>query len=143
MKKRRTLMRAIAKVRRAWKSYVRELTLAEGIPDAYRTVLLFLVWHPGANQRNIAEFADITTSAINQAVKNMLEEGYLRKEVDSSDKRNTKLYLTEKGANVAEKLLQKMDTSDDAITAMVGKEREDELIAFLEQLADFIRKDLS
>ena len=143
MKKRRTLMRAIAKVRRAWKSHVREFTLAEGIPDSYRTVLLFLVRHPGANQRNIAEFADITTSAINQAVKNMLEEDYLRKEVDSSDKRNTKLYLTEKGANVAEKLFRKLDISDDAITRMVGQEREDELIAFLEQLADFIRKDLS
>ena len=142
MKKRQTLMRAIIKVRNAWGGHVREVALAEGIPDSYRTVFMFLLRHPGSSQRNIAEFAGVTTSAINQVVKSMLEEDYLRKEVDPSDKRNSKLYLTEKGESIAQKLYAKLDASDDAITAMMGREREAELIVFLEQLADYIRKDL-
>lgn len=142
MTKRRTLMRAIAKTRRAWNNHVKEIALAEGIPDSYRTVFMFLLRHPGSSQRNIAEFAGVTTSAINQVVKSMLEEDYLRKEVDPSDKRNSKLYLTDKGTGVASKLFAKLDASDDAITAMIGAEKEAELIAFLEQLADYIRKDL-
>lgn len=142
MKKRKTMMRAVAKARHAWQNHVREITLAEGIPDSYRTVFMYLYRHPGSSQRNIAEFAGVTTSAINQVVKSMLEEHYLSKEVDTTDKRNTRLYLTDNGRCVAEKLIGKLDASDDAITAMIGAEKEAELIAFLEQLADFIRKDL-
>lgn len=143
MKKRKTLMRAVAKARRAWQNHVRDIAMAEGIPDSWRTVLMFLLRHPGSSQRNIAEFAGVTTSAINQVVKSMQEEGYLRKEVDPCDKRNSRLSLTEKGQSVATKLFKKLDASDDAITAMIGADREAELIALLEQMADYIRKDLS
>lgn len=143
MKKRKTLMRAVAKARRAWQNHVRDIALAEGIPDSWRTVLMFLLRHPGSSQRNIAEFAGVTTSAINQVVKSMQEEGYLRKEVDPCDKRNSRLSLTEKGRSVAAKLFEKLDAADDAITAMIGPDKEDELIALLEQLADFIGKDLA
>ena len=142
MKKRKTIMRAVAQARRAWQNHVREITLAAGIPDSYRMVLMFLNRHPGSGQRSIAEFAGVTTSAINQAVKSMLEEGFLRKEVDPSDKRNSQLYLTEKGQDAAERLIGRLDASDDAITAMLGAEREAELIALLDELADFVRKDL-
>ena len=143
MQRRKTIMRAVANTRHAWGNHVKQLTLAAGIPDSYRTVLLFLTRNPGSSQRNIAEFAGVTTSAINQVVKNMLEEDFLRKETDASDRRNSKLYLTEKGMQVAETMRQKLDASDDAITALIGTEKEAELIAFLDKLADFIRKDLT
>ena len=143
MKKRKTLMRAVATARSAWQNHVREIALAEGIPDSWRTVLMFLLRHPGSSQRSIAEFAGVTTSAINQVVKSMQEEDYLRKEVDPCDKRNSMLYLTEKGSCVATKLFEKLDASDDAITAMIGPDKEAELIALLEQMADYIRKDLT
>lgn len=142
MKKRQTLMRAFAQTHRAWNNHVRDLTLKVGIPDSYRTVLLFLYRHPGSGQCAIAEFANVTASAINQTVKSMLKEDYLLKEIDPSDKRNNRLYLTEKGINIAEKLFDKLDASDDAITAMIGEAKEKELIDFLEHLADYIRKDL-
>lgn len=142
MPKRKTLMRAVAKARYAWQTYERDIALAEGIPNSYRIVFMFLLRHPGANQRNIAEFAGVTTSAVNQAVSSMLAEDYLRKEIDTSDKRNSKIYLTEKGIAIAEKLYAKLDVADDTITAMIGADKEAELIAFLEQLADYIRKDL-
>ena len=142
MNRRLTLMRAMMRVRRAWTDHVKEISLAEGIPDSYRHILMFLFWNPGSKQRNIAEFAGVTTSAINQVVKNMLEEDYLRKEIDETDKRNTRLYLTEKGNTVAQKLHEKLNASDDAITAEIGAEKEAEMIAFLEYMADYIRKEL-
>ena len=143
MQKRKTLMRAVARVRHAWHNHVKQITLSEGIPDSYRPVLLFLKRSPGASQRSIAEFAGVTTSAINQTVKSMLDDHYLRKEVDLSDKRNSKLYLTDQGLEIAEKLYHRMDASDDAITSLIGTEQEEELIAFLDKLADYIRKDLN
>ena len=138
MTQRKTIMRAVARTRQAWQNHVRSVALEEGIPESYRTVLMYLLRHPGANQRNMAEFAGITTSAVNQTVKAMQEEDYLRKETDPSDKRHSRLYLTEKGDAIARRVFDRLDASDDAITAMIGAENEEALIALLENLADFI-----
>lgn len=143
MAARKTLMRAAGAARRTWKQYVREIALSEGIPESYRTMLMFLHRHPGARQRSVAEFAGVTTSAINQTVKSMLAENYLKKEMDESDKRGTRLYLTEKGEETAAKLYGKLNAADDAITALLGAEKEAELIALLEKVTDYIRKDLT
>lgn len=142
MRKRWTLMHGISRARCAWSDHVREISLAEGIPDSYRQVIMFLHRNPGASQRGIAEFVGVTTSAINQVVKSMQEEGYLRKEADPSDKRSCRLFLTDAGEDAACRLRRKLDESDEAITAFIGEEREKELTELLHQLTDFIRKDL-
>lgn len=142
MGKRWTVMHGIMRARCAWSEYMREISLAEGIPDSYRQVIMFLHRNPGASQRGIAEFVGVTTSAINQVVKSMTEEGYLRKEADPSDKRSCKLYLTGSGEDAASRLRKKLDEADDAITDFIGAEREQELMELLHRLTDFIRKDL-
>lgn len=143
MEKKRTIMKSVARTRRAWKNHMKEIALAVGIPDSYRTVILFLSRRPGANQRNIAEFADVTTSAVNQTVKNMINEGYLRKETDECDKRNSKLFLTEKGEETAEKLRERLSISDESITTLITPEKEAEMMELLEKITDYIRRDLS
>ena len=42
MRKRWTLMHGIARTRCAWNDYVREIAMAEGGPDSYRPVIMFL-----------------------------------------------------------------------------------------------------
>ncbi len=143
MERKRTLMMAMARTRRAWNNHVKEIALAVGIPDSYRTVILFLAREPGANQRNIAEFADVTTSAVNQTVKSMISEGYLQKETDGSDKRHSRLFLTEKGEDTARKLRERLQLSDEVITELVTPEKEAELIELLDKITDCIRRDLS
>ncbi len=143
MKRKKSLMMAMARTRRAWNNHVKEVALAVGIPDSYRTIILFLARQPGANQRNIAEYADITASAINQTVKNMIAEGFLRKETDSCDKRHSKLFLTKKGEDTARKLRERLHTSDKVITALITPEKEAEMIALLDKITDCIRRDLT
>ena len=87
MKHQKSLMRAVGKARRAWQQHVREVAQGMGIPDSYREVIMYLYHNPGAGQKQIAAFAQITASAVNQAVKSMEAEGYLRKETDPADKR--------------------------------------------------------
>lgn len=137
-----TLMRAVGKARRAWQQHVREVARSMGIPESYRTVIMYLYHHPGAGQRHIAEFAGITTSAVNQAVKSMEREGYLRKETDPSDKRSSCLYLSERSIRIAEQLHNRLAVSDGGITALIGAEKEAEMIALLEKAADYIRREL-
>lgn len=143
MENKRTIMKAVARTRRAWNNHVKKIALEAGIPDSYRTVILFLARKPGANQSNIAEFADITTSAVNQTVKSMLAEGYLQKETDECDKRNCKLFLTEKGEEVAGRLRKRMQEADEVISALITPQKEAEMMELLDKITDCIRRDLS
>lgn len=142
MEKKKTLMMAVSRTRQVWKSHVKKLALEIGIPDSYREVIMFLSRKPGSNQRNIAEFAEITTSAVNQTVKSMLQEGYVRKETDECDKRNSKLFLTEKGKECALELHRQLQHSDEILTALITPEKEAEFIELLDKITDCIRRDL-
>ncbi len=142
MNKRWTLMHGIARAKGAWNDHVRQIALEVGIPDSYRPIIMFLHRNPGSSQKSIAAFLNVTTSAVNQVVKSMVEEGYLRKEPDPADKRSYKLYLTEKSEEVSLRLRKRLNESDDAITAFIGAEKEEELMSILHELTDFIRKEL-
>jgi len=136
-------MRAVGRTHRAWNDYIKRITLTEGIPDSYKTVLMFLLRHPGAGQSDIADFALITSSAVNQTVKIMAAEGYLTKEADPGDKRSSRLYLTQKGSEIAERVFERLGEADAAITDKLGKEKEMQLIAILDEIADYIREELT
>lgn len=133
-----TLMRAVGRVHREWRGHMRRCALEVGIPDSYRSVIMYLSRNPGANQRMLAEFSDKSTAAINQIVKKMTDSGYIEKQTSESDGRNTMLYLTDKGKEKAELLRAKLALSDKAITAMIGAEREEELISLLSGISVFI-----
>lgn len=143
MQKRKTVMRAAGRARRAWHRHEKAIALSEGIPDSYRQVIMFLYHHPGKSQRSVAEFCEVTTSAISQTVKSMQTDGYLVREADPSDRRNVCLTLTQKGEDAARRLHERLEASDEAITALLGEARERELIEVLDTLTDFIREELS
>jgi DNA-binding MarR family transcriptional regulator len=142
-KRKRTVMMAIARTRRVWMDHTKALAQEIGIPDSYRMVIMYLVREPGANQKDIAEFANITTAAVNQTVKEMIANGYLEKQTDEKDRRYTKLYLTEKGREIALKLKEKLHISDEVITAAITPEKEAEMIELLDKIQECIRRDLT
>ncbi len=141
--KKRTLMCSVARTRKAWDQYVRKIASELGIPESYRRTLLFLHRHPGAGQKDIADFEAVTTSAVNQVVKHMEGDGYVRKEADPADKRSSRLFLTEKGLEIARSLLERLEEADGAITRFLSPEKEEELQVLLEGLTQYIRKDLN
>lgn len=143
MRKKWTLMHGIARTKAAWDEHMRRAAQEEGIPDSYRPVIMYLHRTPGASQKSIAEFLNVTTSAVNQVVKGMADDDFLKKEPDPADKRSFKLYLTEHGEEVAHRLRARLKQSDDEITAFVGAEREEELMQLLHELNDYIRKELT
>ena len=141
--RKRTVMKALMRTRRAWLDHTREVARTIGIPDSYRKVIMYLDRVPGANQKNIADHADITTAAVNQIVKEMITEGYVQKEQDSADRRYTKLYLTDKGREAAGKLREILHHSDEVITSVITPEKEAEMIELLDKIHECIRRDLT
>ena len=138
--KRRTVMMAVCRTAHAWERYQKTLALRLGVPDPYLRILRFVARHPGASQQMIAQFGQVTTAAVNQTVKEMLKDGYLRKETDESDRRYSKLYLTEQGEALSRELRQMLSETDGKITAAIGAEREEKMIELLDLIHDCIRE---
>lgn len=51
----------------------------------------------GINQKDLSRILNIGKATTAKAVKNLLESGYIKKEINLEDKRFYKLYLTKKG----------------------------------------------
>ena len=141
--RKRTVMMALNRTRRAWVDHTKAIARDVGIPDSYREIISYLHRNPGANQRNIAEFCNVTTAAINQTLKDMLAGEYVRKDTDETDRRYTKLFLTEKGERAAGRVRERLQMSDEVITAAITPEKEAEMIELLDKIYDLIRRDLS
>lgn len=136
-------MHGIARTKAAWDDHMRKAAQQEGIPDSYRPIIMYLKRCPGASQKSIAEFLNVTTSAVNQTVKSMIDDDYLEKQPDPADGRSFKLFLTEHGEEIAGRLRKRLQHSDDEITEFIGAEREAELMQLLHELTDYIRKELN
>lgn len=143
MEEKRRVMMALSRTRRAWTDHTKAVAQEMGIPDSYRPVISYLHRHPGANQKNIAEFSNVTTAAVNQTVKEMIADGYLEKVTDEADKRYTKLFLTRKGNETALKLRERLYHSDEIIAAAITPEKEAEMIELLDKIHDCIRRNLT
>lgn len=135
------LMMVIRDTYKLWCGHMRAIAVEVGVPDSYRMVLSYLRQHPGANQKEIAEFRNITTASVSQIVKEMQRTGYLRKEPDPHDQRYVHLYLTPRGEACAGEILQRVRCSDEKITARLTPRQEERLIALLEELSQILREE--
>lgn len=136
------LMRTILRTNKQWTLYRRKISQEIGIPDSYRMILMYLNRHPGASQKEIAEFRDITTSSVNQTVKEMILTGYLEKQTDETDQRCTKLYLTEKGLQCAGQIRQRIEEAEEKIARFITPEKKKEIIDLLTSLSEQIQRGL-
>ncbi len=138
----RTLMRTVRDTHKLWMEYMKSIAVQAGIPDSYRMVLSYLFRNPGASQKDIAEFRNISTASISQTVKEMELTGYITKETNPEDQRYVKLYLTEKGETCAEEIHEKIQNADEMITRLLTPEKEEEMIRLLDELSEIIEKEL-
>lgn len=136
------LMRTILRTNKQWTLYRRKISQEIGIPDSYRMILMYLNRNPGASQKEIAEFRDITTSSVNQTVKEMILTGYLEKQTDEADQRCTKLYLTEKGLHCAGQIRQRIEDAEEKIARFITPEKKKEIIDLLTSLSEQIQRGL-
>ena len=133
-------MMALGRTQKEWVNHMRKCALEVGIPDSYRMIIMFLSRHPGANQKELAEFSNKTTAAVNQTVKEMQANGYLQMETDESDRRFTRLFLTERGMEKSQLLRKRLHKSDEVITKLIGEEKEDEIVALLNEVYKVIKE---
>lgn len=93
----------------------------------------------------VSELADHIRISMPQAsrmLKNMEEKGYIRREIDENNRRNTFVYTTEKGTEARIKAKQEMDDLVDCIIVEMGEENVRKFIELFNMSADSMEEVL-
>ena len=84
----------------------------------------------------------MTHVAVSNTIKDMENDGYIRKEIDEKDRRVTRLYLTEKGKKQDDMMKERIHGADRKITETLTPEKEAEFYETIEKIIETIRKEL-
>ncbi|MBE6689433.1 MAG: MarR family transcriptional regulator [Ruminococcaceae bacterium] len=136
------LMLTLKHTDRAWGGYMRKIAMEAGIPDSYRTVIMFLARHGEASQKELAQFSHTTYAAISRTVKEMELTGYINKETDDNDRRYAKLSLTHKGIECDNRIREKIQHAEKVISDALDDSEKEMFNRTLQKINDIIAKQL-
>jgi DNA-binding MarR family transcriptional regulator len=100
-------------------------------------LLLFIAAHPDKVwQKDVAGDEGINASSASEMVSKLVEDGYLIRESDETDKRAVVLKLTEKGAARAEELRAGREAALTELFAKLTDQEKETLANLLDKLLD-------
>ena len=103
--KEKNAMMLIHDTSKAFKVIMRKKAEREGIPDRYRMILLMLNFHDGCTQLDIVHWTKLTAPTISLTLQMMEEEKLIKREVSEIDKRNTNIFLLDKGREMIDRII--------------------------------------
>lgn len=90
----------------------------------------------------LAEKLRIAPSQASRTLRNLEERKLVGRSVDTKDRRNTYVYLTEEGQQTCERTMKRLKTYIGKVCSDVGAERIEELIQICNELADAMECEL-
>lgn len=116
---------------------LREASEKEGIVSSYRPFLFHLTHSEGGlTQSELVERVHFKAPTVSLTIQKMELDGLIRKEIDKDDQRITRIYLTEKGRLLDDKIRKIHEDQEDYLSSLFTKEEKNELIEYLKRIKD-------
>ena len=126
----------------------RKLKFAEMFPMINRTdfFVMCTIMDKGENGKitisELASRAKMLPSAISRTLKGLEERGYVERNVNKNDRRNTYVELTEAGRQLTEEARQTMSDFGKSVMAQVDGEDMKRLISYLDNIYHIAEKEI-
>lgn len=98
----KTLLMKLNDVTKKFKDYMRKESDKIGLKCAYRPILFHLIMNEGLTQAEIAEKTLLKAPTVSLTLQQMEYEGLIVRKTDEEDKRQTRVFSTEKGMEIFE-----------------------------------------
>ncbi len=92
----RKIIRNLITISRCMTSLTDLGTSKYGISRGQHSYMIRIIESPGYNQNDYSRMLKVNKAAVSNALKILEKENYIRREVNEADKRNNKIYPTEK-----------------------------------------------
>ena len=130
----RELGRALSFLTRSRKRFMGERLKEYDFAGGMYIILLHVDRHPGTSQDSIAGHMYIDKCTVARRTKKLEELGYLYRETDKNDRRQNKLYLTEKGVLLAPVIREYLSQWGDEATEKLTDEEKKTLLYLLTKM---------
>lgn len=95
----------------------------------------------GITQKELSEHLYVGKSTTAKACKNLIAHGYIKKEQDQEDKRYERLYLTEKGKEIAPRIQATFSEVVEATTKGLSSQERDQTILLLKKILTHLTEE--
>lgn len=113
----------------------------DGIYLGQLPAMRYIAMNPGCTQKDVAEFIQVSPPSIAVMVKRMVRDGVVQKKADEKDLRQNRLYITDKGMELAQHCHQMFNRMDEQVYAGFSEEELTLLSSFLTRLIDNLASD--
>lgn len=115
-------------------------TEEDNVTNSYRLLLIHLAHRDGRTQLELANLAHIKPPTVSVTLQKMERDGYVRREADENDLRQTRVYLTEKGREYDERIKSKIHELEDGVLSVLSEEELSTLMTLMTRVRDSLYK---
>ena len=94
-------------------------------------------------QREICEYWFYTPQTVNSALKNMTEEGLLFLRAEEGNRKNKRIYLTEKGKEIVEKIVDPLMDAERRALAALGEQEAEVFLQTMKKHTELFRGEVA
>jgi DNA-binding MarR family transcriptional regulator len=123
----------INRLYRYTQSYIDEALKKYELSSGTYPFLLMLNRNEGISQNQISKVLNVDKSMSARAIKRLTELGYIRRDIDESDSRANKLFLTDRARDVIPKIRVEIDRWIEIITMDSSEEEKNLAVDFLDK----------
>ncbi len=105
-----------------------------GVSKGYHKILMELAHNEGATQLQLVKLTHLTAPTVSVALGKMETEGLVRREADTADMRQMKVYLTEKGREKVELVRETFHETEQVLLKDIPQEEVDAAVAVLRKM---------
>lgn len=127
--------RWISIIHRNRQNYLTKRLEAYRIGSGQHVFLMILSRNDGISQEQLSEHMRIDKATTAKAIKKLENEGYIRREVDSRDKRAYKVFLTSKGVEVIPVIKEAIEDWERMVTNNIPESEQVLLVDILGKMA--------
>lgn len=93
-------------------------------------------------QREICEYWFYTPQTVNSALKNMTEEGLLTLRAEEGNRKNKRIYLTEKGKETVERIVVPLMDAERRALAAIGEQETEVFLGIMKKHTELFRGEI-
>ena len=115
---------------------------AIGMRSSYRHVMKPLMEQDGMTQLELVNITKLKAPTISITLRNMEREGIVRREKNDIDRRETHVYITDKGREMHKKILEAFEKAETVMLAGVSDKEMATARKILAKMTENIRREL-
>ena len=109
--------------------------------NSCRFIMRILRHNDGVTQNDIVKETNMKAPTISVALRNLEDEGLIRREPDPADLRSVRVYLTDHGREFDEKFREQIHSLDARLMQGISPEEEETLIRLLLTVRENVRPE--